>query len=60
VCDKCAKGRKCMEGDVGAAGEAITGCPRKSVRRLAQQIGFSANATWGICRDYLSLFPYKM
>jgi predicted DNA-binding transcriptional regulator AlpA len=64
VCDKCAKGLKRnasvrME-EVGAAREAVTRSPRKSVRRLAQQIGASTSTAWRVCRDDLSLFPYKM
>jgi hypothetical protein len=45
---------------VCATWEAITSRPRRSVRRLAQQIGISTSTSWKICRDDLSLFPYKM
>jgi hypothetical protein len=38
--------------------DAITRIPRKSVWRLAQQIGATASTTWKICRD--DLFPHKM
>jgi hypothetical protein len=64
MCDTRAKERKRnafvrTEEGVGAAWEAITRSPIKSMWRLAQQIGDSNNSAWKICRDDLS-FPYNM
>jgi hypothetical protein len=47
-----------MEVCVGATWDAITRSPRKSVWRLAQQIGATVSTAWKICRD--DLFPHKM
>jgi hypothetical protein len=53
VCHKRAKGRRSRasvrtEEVVGAAWEAITGSPKKSVRRIEQDIGVPTSTAWQI------------
>jgi hypothetical protein len=49
-----------MEEIVGAALEAITRIPRKSVPHLAQQIGMSTSTARKIRHQDSSLLPYEM